>query len=173
MWMGLAALCAGIIHLGLVVSSPAPVAVILLLVGLAEIGWAVLTVVRSSVTAPRASLIGFIVPTASWGALVAVAAAAHTPAIASYLGFAAMFCATVFELFIALTLAVLLRRRVNLSAPTVQPSAPRFLAGVLVGGILSAMLVTPALAATDAGKYAKPMSDMGGMTFGSSSLVIH
>jgi hypothetical protein len=172
MWMGLAALCAGIIHLALVVSSPPAAAVVLLLIGLAEIAWAIFTVMRSRVSKPRVVLTGAAVPTLLWGILVGVAAISHTPAIASYLGFSAMFCATIFELFVAVTIAVLIRRRTDFGAATREPSAPRLLAGVLVGAILSALLVTPALAATDAGKYATPMGDMPGMSLGTTSLTI-
>jgi hypothetical protein len=172
MWMGFAAVCAGIIHLALVVSSPPPVAVLLGAVGVAECGWGVLTFIRDSVAAPRVVLFAFLGPTVLWGVLVAAATAAEAPAIASYLGFAAMMSATVFELFIAGVVAVHLRRGGDFTASR-QVSAPRYLLGVVVGGVLAAMLVTPALSATDAGRYARPMGDMPGMDMGEPALVIH
>jgi hypothetical protein len=173
MWMGFGAVCAGIIHLALIVSSPLPVAILLGIVGVVECMWGVLTFIRERLIAPRVVLIASLVPTLLWAALVAVAAAARTPAIASYLGFAAMIIATVFELFISAVIAVQIRKGADLAAATRSSSAVRYLLGVVVGGVLAAMLVTPALAATDAGKYAKPMGDMAGMNMGAPTLITH
>jgi hypothetical protein len=172
MWMGFAAVCAGIIHLALVVSSPLPVGILLTIIGIVECAWGVLTFIRERLIAPRIVLIASLVPTILWGVLVGVATEAQTPAIASYLGFAAMISATVFELFISIIIAVQIRRGVDLAAATRPSSAVRYLLGVVIGGVLAAMLVTPALAATDAGKYAKPMGDMAGMNMGAPALVI-
>ena len=172
MWLGFAALGAGVIHLALVVSSPVPVAILLAIFGVVEIAWGVATFVRRSIARPRLALFGALAPTVLWGILVAAAAIGHTPAISSYLGFEAMFAATGLGLFLAIVIAVELRRNIDFAAPTREASAPRYLLGVFVGGLLAALIVTPALSATDAGKYAKPMNEMG-MNMGATSLVIH
>jgi hypothetical protein len=172
MWLGFAALGAGIIHLALIVSSPAPIAILIGLLGLAELAWGVVTFVRRSILLPRIALFGSLAPIVLWGVLVAAAAASHTPAISSYLGFEAMFAATVLDLFIAIVIAFQLRRGTDFNAPTRESSAPRYLIGVFVGGLIAALIVTPALSATDAGKYAKN-GDFMGMHMGAPTLVIH
>jgi hypothetical protein len=160
MWLGLAAFSAGIIHLALTVSSPLPVAISLGVLGGAELIWGVLAFVRSRLVLPRVVLFAALAPTLFWAVLVAIAASANAPAVASYLGFEAMSIATLLGLFIAVVLAVHVRRRADFTLPTRETTTWRYLGGVVAGGILAAMIVTPALAATDAGRYAKPMGDM-------------
>jgi hypothetical protein len=173
MWLGFSGLCAGIIHLALIGSSPVPVAALLGVIGTAEVVWGLATFIRTRIPFPRIALFGSLTPVLLWGALVAAAAVSHNPGVASFLGFDAMALAAVFGLFIAITLAVAVRRATDFSQPTRATSAPRYVAGVLVGGIVAAILVTPALSATDAGKYA-PIEAMPGMYMGpSTSLVIH
>jgi hypothetical protein len=173
MWLGFSGLCAGIIHLALIGSSPVPVALLLAIFGAAEVGWGLATFVRTRIPFPRIALFGSLTPVLLWGALVAAAAVSHNPGVASYLGFHAMALGAVFGLFIAITLAVAVRRGTDFGHPTRTISAPGYVAGVLVGGIVAAILVTPALSATDAGKYA-PIEAMPGMYMGpSTSLVIH
>jgi hypothetical protein len=173
MWLGFAALSAGIIHAALVVSSPLPVAILLGMFGLAEVAWGLVTFVRPKIVAARIVLLGALAPTVLWGVLVAVATIGNRPAIASYLGFSAMLFATVLGLFVSVVLAIHLRRGTDFTQPTRETTAPRYLFGVLVGGVLAAMIVTPALSATDAGKYARPMTEMTGMNLGLTSLAIH
>lgn len=174
MWLGFAALCAGIIHVALVGSSPLPVAVLLGLIGLAELGWGLATFVRVRILLPRVVLVAALAPILLWGVLVAAAAVSRNPAVASYLGFDSMALASVLGLFVAIVLAVHLRRGTDFSRPTRDSTAPRYLLGVIIGGLLAASIVTPALSATDAGKYAKPMDAMPGMTVGApATLVLH
>jgi hypothetical protein len=173
MWLGFAALCAGIIHLALMGSSPLPVAVLLGIIGAAEGAWGLVTFVRVRILLPRVVLVAALAPILLWGVLVAAAAVSKTPAVASYLGFDSMALASVFGLFIAIVLAVHVRRGTDFASPTRESSAPRYLLGVMVGGLVAAAIVTPALSATDAGRYARPMDEMPGMSLGTtSSLVI-
>jgi hypothetical protein len=81
-----------------------------------------------------------------------------------------MAIAAAFELFIAGTIAVYLRRVAAAShpdaapAPTQTQSVGRYLAAVFVGGLLVGALTTPALAATQAGTVAQEHGGtMGGM----------
>ena len=155
-WLAFAALGTGMIHLALVISSPLPIAVVLLILGLIEFGWGVLTFVRERIAHPRWVLLGALLPILLWGLLTAIATALEAPAIASSLGLTALGFATLLELFVAGTLAVQLRRGVDFSAPSRMPSAVRYLSGLLVGGLVVAAMTTPALAATEAGVYAQP-----------------
>jgi hypothetical protein len=162
-WMAFAALGAGFIHWALVITSPVPVAVVLLAVGAAEVGWGILTLVRERIAKPRLALFAALVPTLLWGLVVAAAAVSATPSVASYLGFSSLGAATLFELFIGIVLAVQLRRGADLTAATRTPPAGRYLLGLVVGGVVVGAILAPALAATDAGSYAQPM---GGMNMG-------
>jgi hypothetical protein len=174
MWLGFAALCTGIIHLALIGSSPVGIAIPLAIIGAAECTWGLLAFVRGRVPLPRLALFGSIAPVLLWGALVSLAVVAGQPGIASYLGFEAMALASVLGLFIAAVLAIHTRRGTDFGKPTRAITAPRYLAGVILGGMLAAAIVTPALAATDAGKYATPMDSMPGMSLGAAtSLVLH
>jgi hypothetical protein len=173
MWLGFAAFCAGIIHLALIASSPVPIGVLLAVIGAAECFWGLATFVRVRIPLPWIALPGALAPILLWGTLVACAAVSRNPAVASYLGFDSMAFASALGLFIAIVLAVAIRRGTDFTQPTRAISAPRYLIGVFAGGLLAALIVTPALSASDAGKYAKPMEAMMGMTTGgSTSLVI-
>lgn len=162
-WLGFAALGAGLIHLALVISSPLPLAIVLAGLGAAEFGWGVLTFARDRLVAPRVARIVSITPVIVWSLLVVGAALLDAGWLASSLPLVPMGIATVFQLFIAAVLSVNLRRIDQDDAPatdaasaTVMPSAGRYLLALTVGGILVGALTTPALAATEAGKYAQP-----------------
>jgi hypothetical protein len=173
MWLGFAALCAGIIHLALVGSSPGPIAVLLAILGGVECVWGVATFIRVRILLPRVVLGASLAPILLWGALAASASVSHNPAVASFLGFDSMALASVLDLFVSMVLAVAVRRGTDFTQPTRAISAPRYLIGVFVGGLVAAIIVTPALSATDAGKYATPMDAMPGMSVGAgTSLVI-
>jgi hypothetical protein len=153
-WLAFAAIGAGLIHLALVISSPVPIAIVLILVGIAEFGWGVLAFARERVAAPRLVLFFALVPLLLWGLTVAASTVFDDPEISSSLGFGALGAATVLELFIAITLAVQLRRGVDFAKVPATPPAGRYLLALVVGGILVGGITTPALAATDAGQHA-------------------
>jgi hypothetical protein len=153
-WLAFAAIGAGLVHLALVISSPVPIAIALVLIGVAEFGWGVLALARERVAAPRLVLFFALVPMLLWGLTVASATLFEDPGISSSLGFGALAAATVLELFIAITLAVQLRRGVDFAAAPKTPPAGRYILALVVGGILVGAITTPALAATDAGRNA-------------------
>ncbi|MCU1405264.1 MAG: hypothetical protein JWQ43_1567 [Glaciihabitans sp.] len=155
-WLAFAALGTGMIHLALVISSPLPIAIVLVLIGVAEIGWGVLTFVRDRIARPRLVLVAAVAPIVLWAAVVLAAAATGTAAVGADLGFSALAIAAVLELFVAGVLAVQLRRGINFAAPSRTPPAGRYLLGLVLGGLAVASLTTPALAATEAGLYAQP-----------------
>jgi hypothetical protein len=169
MWLGFAALCAGIIHLAMIGNSPVPIAILLAVIGALECAWGLVTFVRTRLLFPRVVLVVALAPILLWGGLVGSASISNDPSVSSYLGFTAMAIASGLGLFISVLLAVKVRLGTDFSEPTRESSAPRYLLGVFVGGLLAAAIVTPALSASDAGKYAKPMDVMPGMSMGAAS----
>lgn len=169
-WLAFAAIGAGTIHLALVVGSPTALAIVLALLGAAEVGWGVAALARTSVPAVRASLLAALGATAISLAAAAVLAPrpAETAGDATTLAGPASALLIVASLdgAIALILAasLMLRRRhparitagrtapPHLSGPRIARSLLAMAAGALVVGALT----TPALAATEAGRRAQP-----------------
>jgi hypothetical protein len=164
-WLALAAIGSGVIHLALVVGSPLPLALILLVLGLAEITWAAAILVKDRLVLARGAWAGATIPLILWSALVVLATVLGEPRVASSLPFLPMAMASLFELFLAGVLGVQLRRRADDTVrPAAHASAVRYLAAMLVGGIIVGAMTTPALAATEAGAVAlEHGGTMGGM----------
>lgn len=161
-WLGFAALGAGLIHLALVVSSPLPIGIVLAGLGVAEFGWGVLTFARDRLVLPQVARIVAIAPVILWSLLVVTATLLDTPGLASSLTLVPMAVATLFGLFAAAVLSRYIRRQQGTDAAAdapAMPSAGRYLLALTVGGVLVGALTTPALAATDAGRYAQPHGD--------------
>ncbi|HAM27607.1 MAG TPA: hypothetical protein DCP11_13165, partial [Microbacteriaceae bacterium] len=77
----------------------------LLLLGLAEIAWAVVILVRDRMIVPRLAQAGTIAPLMLWALLVVTATLLGAPAVASSLRFLPMAIAAVFEILIAAVLS--------------------------------------------------------------------
>jgi hypothetical protein len=164
-WLSFAAIGAGVIHLALVVSSPLPLAILLLVLGLAEITWAVAILVKDRAVLPRSARAGATVPLILWSVLVVLATVLGDPSVASSLPFLPMAMASLLELFLAGVLSAHLRRRADDTVrPVSRAGAVKYLIAMLVGGIVVAAMTTPALAATEAGTVAlEHGGTMGGM----------
>lgn len=160
MWLGFAGLGAGMIHLALVVGSPLPIAIALLILGLVEFGWGVFTFARDTLIAPRVARLFAIGPIIGWSLLVVLATVFDTPAIASSLSLIPMMFATAFEIFVAGVLSLHLRRTAADGSADVAtrpaPPAGRYLLALFAGALITAGMTTPALAATEAGRFAQP-----------------
>lgn len=155
-WLGFAAIGAGLVHLALVIGSPLPIAVVVLLLGLTEIAWGVITFARDSIPAPRVASAVAITPLLAWILLVVVATMRDAAWLAS-LPVLPMAIASVFELFAVAVLALHLRQARNAADPVPAPPRPgRYLVGLMAGALLVGALTTPALAATEAGRFAQP-----------------
>ena len=158
-WLGFAAIGAGLIHLAMVVGSPLPVAIVLVGLGVAEFGWGILTFAKDRlIGAPTVRIIA-IGPVIVWSMLVVAATLFDAAWLVSALPLTPMAIATVFQVFAVAVLSLYLRRSSGTAAaPPARalPSAGRYLLAVTLGGILVGALTTPALAATEAGKYAQP-----------------
>jgi hypothetical protein len=171
-WLGFIALAAGLVHFALVIGSPLPVALVLLLVGAAEFVWGVFTFARPLPPLPQLARSGALVPVVGWALLLVIAGADSFGPLTSSSELFPMLVASFFDLLIAGGLTALLRRAAtrradeivagpdvaSLPAPTPdQPArAGRYLVGVIGGALVIAAITTPALAATEAGQYAKP-----------------
>ncbi|GAB3136646.1 hypothetical protein [Marisediminicola antarctica] len=158
-WLGFAAIGAGLVHLALVISSPLPIAAVVLLLGVTEIAWGVATFARESVPTPRVAGVVAIAPLVAWSLLVVVATMLDAAWLAASLPLLPMAVASILELFVAAVLATHLRRVRNAGGTATVPALPsagRYLVGLMAGALLVGALTTPALAATEAGRYAQP-----------------
>ncbi len=158
MWLAFAAICTGIIHAALAVTAPLPLALLLVVLGLTELAWGVVAIVRDRIVAPVAVLTVALAPLAGWGVLLLAAAAGGARDLLSALPLLPMAVAGTFELFVALVIGRRVRAgtRTAITDSSKQVSAGRFLAALFAGALASAALVTPALASTGAGAGALP-----------------
>ena len=181
-WLGFFALAAGLLHFALVIGSPLPVALVLLLIGGAEFVWGVVAFVRPTPPLPMLARSGALVPVIGWALLLVVAGADSFGPLTSTAQLFPMLVASLFDLLIAVGLTVLLRRaaaartatlvsqtgpdaasaRSSLDAPPTH--AGRYLAAVFAGALVIAALTTPALAATEAGQATRAPGTTGSTT---------
>ena len=129
-WLAFAAVASGLIHLALVIGSPAAVGAVFATVGVAEFAWGLSTMATSRLLAPRIALAGALLPVALWvvGLLLAGAIAVHLRRLGNGGG-------------------------VTSAAPV---STGRYLAAVVGGALVVAALTAPALAATEAARFTSP-----------------
>ena len=181
-WLGFLALGAGLLHFALVIGSPLPVALVLLLIGASEFVWGVIAFVRPSPPLPMLARSGALVPVIGWALLLVVAGADTFGPLTSTDQLFPMLVASLFDLLIAFGLTVLLRRaaaaRASAASSAGEPdaaSAPspfdappahagRYLAAVFAGALVIAALTTPALAATEAGQATRAPGTVGTTT---------
>ena len=158
-WLAFAAMGAALIHLAVGASAPVPLAIALVGLGAAELGWGVATMVRGRLIASQATVLAALVPLFVWAATATLGAGFGLPARAANLPLFPMATASLFDLVLAGGLALVQRRAGNRSTATEAAGTVqgwRFLTAVIVGGALVSALTTPALAATDAGRNADP-----------------
>lgn len=154
-WAAVAAWGAGLVQLalgaGAVTQDGAArgAGIVLIVLGAGALAWGAVTLARGRIVVPRA---GVAVSLAGIAAVVTALAA--DPVRTSV---AAVATASVLLLTIALACATRLRRR---NGGEVDASPPRVWA-IIVAAAVVAALATPALAATDAGRSAKPHGEHG------------
>ncbi len=164
LWLAFAAIGAALIHLAVGASAPLSLAITLVGFGIAELGWGIATLIRGRLLAPEISVFAAPIPVLVWGATATLGSVFGSSVEATALPLFPMAIASLFNVFLAVTLAVIRRRAANRSSTTdvaaadvaAAPQGWRFLTALMVGGILFSGLTTPALAATDAGRYAVP-----------------
>jgi hypothetical protein len=122
--------------------------ILLTVVGAVAIGWGAATLARGRIVVPRLGIGGSLA-----GIVTAVATMSLDPARVSVFAVAA---ASALLVAVALGCALGLRRTSRpASARTTDAARPRVI-GLLVGALLVAGVVTPALASTEAGQHATP-----------------
>lgn len=165
-WIGLAAVGAGLVHLGVAAGAPLPTLLVYVALGAAEIGWGVAALARETVPLPRAGLGGaalaLVVELVS---LLAPASAEHggmhmagggtTPALPA----ASLLGAAVLDLAVAVALAVVVRR--GRRAPGAFPPPWLYLVGVAAGAAIVAAITTTSLGAAPVGELAMRGMHMG------------
>ncbi|WP_104090013.1 MULTISPECIES: hypothetical protein [unclassified Cryobacterium] len=173
-WLGFAALGAALIHLAVGVTAPFPLSVLLVGFGIAELGWGIATLATGRVITPRIVVGAALIPVFIWGVTAALGSGLGVTSAQTGLPLYPMVVASLFNIFLAATVAIALRRAPNgiptavgaASPGTLTPGSPtpggwRFLTGLVVGGFLLSALTTPALAATEVGSHAVPHGSHG------------
>ena len=144
-WVAFAAIGVGLIHLALVIGAPPGLGIVLVVLGLTEFGWGVLTFARETVALPRVAIVVALVPVLAWALLLATSSAPTS------LAFLPLAVSTAFELFAVAVLGRHLRRRQAADAPPPPPRVGRYLLGLVLGAAVVAVLTTTALGATGFG----------------------
>ena len=163
-WISFAALGAALIHLAVGVTAPFPLSVLLVGFGIAELGWGIATLAMGRITIPRIVVGAALIPVFIWGATAALGSGLGVTSAQTGLPLYPMAVASLFNVFLAATVAIAVRRASNEVHPpagtaahaAATPSGWRFLTALTLGGVLFSGLTTPALAATDAGQLAVP-----------------
>ncbi|TFB52558.1 hypothetical protein [Cryobacterium tagatosivorans] len=174
-WLAFAAIGAALVHLAVGAGAPLPLAIILVGFGIAELGWGVATLIRGRVLAPDATVALALVPIFVWGITAILGSGLGVSADATGLPFYPMAVASFFDIALACSLAWSRRSeardidarpattdaaaspRADVAVASPQPQAAwRFLAALMVGGMLFSGQTTSALAATRAGEFAVP-----------------
>ncbi|MFD1715103.1 hypothetical protein ACFSBZ_11525 [Amnibacterium flavum] len=143
-WTAMAAFGAALIHLAVAASAPMPLLIAFAVAGLAEIAWAVATLIRGCFTLPRVVPVLALIPSAIWAIGVSAGNSSST------LPFLALGAGTALGVFVAVTVA-LENRRGLARAETTEPGAGRNLLGFVAGAFLMAAVALPALGQTQAG----------------------
>lgn len=155
-WFAFASLGAGMVHLAVAAGAPLAVMIPLAGFGIAELGWGAAVLIRGRLLAPRAVLGAALVPVLFWGALATVGSGLGPIFV---LPLFPMAVASLLDLALAVALAVAGRVRAATAGGRRTDAAGqgwRFVAVLSVAGALFSGLVTPALAATEAGQHAVP-----------------
>ncbi|MCY7404184.1 MAG: hypothetical protein LH475_06115 [Cryobacterium sp.] len=170
-------------------TAPFRLSVLLVGFGIAELGWGIATLATGRVLAARIVVAAALIPVLTWGATAALGSGLGVTSAETGLPPYPMAVASVFNIFLTVTVAIVLRRapkalpttggaaasgaagsgaaRPGAATPgaatpgAATPGGWRFLVGLVVGGLLLSGLTTPALAATEVGSHAVPHGSHG------------
>jgi len=147
-WLALAALGAALIHLAVGAGSSPASMVALLVIGAAELAWAVAVLRSDRLPTPAWVVVGALVPVAGWALLVSAAVVLAAPGITSGIPALPMLAATLLDFAIAAVVGRHLRSRAESEAEAtctaVESRLPADIA--LVGSGASVAAVPPASA---------------------------
>ncbi|RWZ51078.1 hypothetical protein ELQ90_09805 [Labedella phragmitis] len=146
----------GLVHLAVGAGSPPPFFIVFVLAGIVGMVWAMLTLVRGRVLAPRTFAIVTLLPVAFWAASIALGVGGLLPlgplAAASALG---VISAGV--VLFSLRRPAEPERSTTAAGTTSGEEHPwRFIGSLAASAAIVAALVTPALSGTWAGQFAVP-----------------
>jgi len=160
-WAALAVLGAALVHLAVGAGAPLAPLIVLVTLSLAELAWAVCAFVLDRLPLARWALALLLTPVFGWALLLTVGVVSHgslpwlPPALP-------MAVASLLSLVASAMLAARIRRSgTRTGVPGTNGKAGRFVAGIAAGSFIVAALVTPALAATQAGEHAVPHGESG------------
>lgn len=139
-WVAFAAVGAGLIHLALVISAPLLGGVLLATVGIVEFAWGVMVMFDERFLVPRIAVVAALAPIGLWIAALLLDTFSFRPF--------PLAIASLFELFIAIAIAVSLRRPRAAQATSTR----RYVVGLAAGAVVAGLLTGPALGATEAGQ---------------------
>lgn len=158
-WVGFLALGAGLIHIACIAGSPVELAIPFAVFGAAEFVWGTLTFARSTLPVPRIALAIALLPLLGWAVLFVATGVTTLSPVLEALRPVPLAIATLFDLVLAIVIAVRLRRLRDgrlVESTGLEQRPLAFLVAVGAGALLVAALTTPALAATEAGLFATP-----------------
>ena len=144
-WIAFASVGAGLIYLALSVASPLAVGSLLALVGIVGFAWGVLVMFDERFLAPRVAVFAALAPIALWIGVLLLSGVTRDAGLAQGFRPFPLAVATLLELFIAVAIALHLRR----GRVAATPSTARFALGIVLGILVIGALVTPALASTN------------------------
>jgi len=155
-WLALAALGAALIHLAVGAGSSPASMVALLVIGVAELAWAVAVLRSDRLPVATWAVVGALVPVAGWALLVSAAVVLDAPGITSGVPAMPMLAATLLDLAIAAVVGRHLRSRAESEAEAtctaVESRLPADIA--LVGSGAALPSASPSASAPAAGPSA-------------------
>ena len=139
-WLPFAAVGAAVIHLAIALHSPVLITVLLVCLGVLEVGWAVAVLVVGRVVVPKGAFVGAVLPFGLWSVVVLAGAMLRDAMVAGLLPVLPMLVVAVFELGAAVVITHGLR------SPSGQQHHTRdsrhAVGGVFAGAILIAVFTT-------------------------------
>jgi hypothetical protein len=136
-WVGCASVGAGLLHVALALGRPLELAAALFAIGIVEFGWGAITLAEERALAPRIALFAALTPGILWA--VALFAGVRLP-------FLPLATSTLLELFVAVMIAISIRR-VDVA---VAPSTRRLVLSLTLAVLTVAAVTLPALTLTQA-----------------------
>lgn len=149
-WIAFAALGAGLIHLAIGATAPPVLLVVFLLLGAAELGWSVWTMLRSSYPVRQLALVGALLPLVAWSAALVIGDGIG--ATSETLPPLALAGASILDVVVAAALTASLRRSPDAPpAPAREPAAGWTVLGIAAGAFLMVAVTLPSIGQTQAG----------------------
>ncbi|MCU1437451.1 MAG: hypothetical protein JWP66_538 [Naasia sp.] len=148
-WIALAALGAGLVHLGVAAGAPPVLLALFGLLSVAEIAWCVAVLRADRFPLRSVALAGALLGPLIWAASLFAGPALSVDA--ANLPPAALAGATLLDVIVAAAVALSLRRHPRVQPIASEPHAGLLLAGLALGAVAVTGVALPALGSTSAG----------------------